>query len=70
MDDLGWHEIPYSYPKDGEVVLGEYRGEYFIVKFHKWGYGQPFFGDKAEWELTCCRGPKRYIDKWKRIDDR
>lgn len=69
MDDLNWHEIPNSYPNDGEVVLGEYKGEYFIVRYHKHGYGTPYWGDYAEWELTCCQFPKRNINKWKRIND-
>ena len=69
MDDLGWHKIPDSYPNDGEVVLGEFKGEYFIVRYHKHGYGTPYWGDYAEWELTCCQFPKRYIDRWKRINE-
>ena len=66
--ERSWHKIPYSYPEDGEVVLGEYKGEYFIVRYHKHGYGTPFVGDYPEWELTCCGVSKRYIDRWKRID--
>ena len=71
MDDLGWHDTLDSYPKDGEVVLGEYRGEYFVVRYHRYGYGKPQFKeDYAQWESMCCRFPIRNVDKWRRIDGR
>lgn len=67
MHDINWHEIPYSYPNDGEVVLTEYKGEYVVARYHKHGFGTPYFGDWCEWEMVPFSVEKRNVDRWMRI---